>query len=64
MPSYARLTVRTAITSYLADRAAEGQSTVRAAQQLKVHVLPRWGDFPVTALTAVELKRWRDELAI
>ncbi len=57
------LTVRAAITSYLADRAAEGQSTARAAQQLKAHVLPRWGDWPIAALTAVELKRWRDELA-
>ncbi len=49
--------------SYLADRAAEGQSTARAAQQLEAHVLPRWGDWPLAALTAVELKRWRDELA-
>jgi integrase len=49
--------------SYLADRAAEGQSTARAAQQLEAHVLPRWGHWPIAALTAVELKDWRNELA-
>lgn len=57
------LTVRAAVTSYLADRAAEGQNTARAAQQLEAHVLPPWGDWPIAALTVGDLKRWRDELA-
>ena len=58
-----RLSVRDAVRSYLADRAAEGQDTAGAAQQLRAHVLPRWGHRLIAELNAPELKQWRDELA-
>ena len=44
------LTVRDAIESYLADRAAEGQDTARARVQLAAHVLPTWGEWRVAAV--------------
>jgi integrase len=57
-------TVCEAVLSYLADRTAEGQDTARATVQLAAHVLPTWGARRIAALTAPELKRWRDELVI
>jgi integrase len=62
-PRKERLTVAQAVEHYLADRAAEGQNTADAKQRLTAHVLPRFGAKPVCALTAPELKAWRDELA-
>jgi len=51
------------VALYLADRAIEGQDTAAAAAQLSAHVLPRWGEHPIGALTAHALRAWRDELA-